>query len=234
MQEKNLPCFGFLENSVQYYAWGDAQSILDYINPKVLQDATNKVKGENPIAEVWMGTHELAPSKLLIGNTATSLRDHIENAPQHWLGPRIAQEFGELPFLFKVLSAKSPLSLQLHPNSEQARAGFAAEEAAKVPRTAPIRTFKDPHHKPELAVALTPFLALAGFRSPSEIAELLGKDICALLDFQGTHQEELRTLMKNLFSLRTGQFEPCATAEKANQSFALTVSQERQPTIIFF
>jgi mannose-6-phosphate isomerase len=77
----------------------------------------------------------------------------------------VRERFGvRLPFLLKVLAADKPLSLQAHPTNEQAQAGFAAEEAAGVPRDAPTRTFKDPHHKPELLLAITPVEALCGFR----------------------------------------------------------------------
>ena len=63
-----------------------------------------------------------------------------------------------------MLAADTPLSLQAHPTMEQAQAGFAAEEAAGVPRDDATRTFKDPFHKPELLLALTTFEALCGFR----------------------------------------------------------------------
>jgi mannose-6-phosphate isomerase len=78
---------------------------------------------------------------------------------------------GKLPFLFKVLAAERPLSIQAHPNLEQARAGFARENAAGIPLDAPNRCYKDPNHKPELICALTPFSALSGFRAIDEIIE---------------------------------------------------------------
>jgi mannose-6-phosphate isomerase len=74
-----------------------------------------------------------------------------------------------------VLAAEKPLSLQAHPTDEQAQAGFAAEEAAGVPRDSPTRTFKDPFHKPELLLALTPFEALCGFRPVEESLHCLAK-----------------------------------------------------------
>ena len=85
--------------------------------------------------------------------------------PEALLGARVAERFGpRLPFLLKVLAADSPLSLQAHPSTEQAEAGFAAEEAAGIPHDDPTRTFKDRFHKPELILALTTFEALCGFR----------------------------------------------------------------------
>jgi mannose-6-phosphate isomerase len=117
---------------------------------------------DEPYAELWMGAHPDAPSVLSSG---TPLDKAIEEQPDAMLGAAVRERFGvRLPFLLKVLAADKPLSLQAHPTNEQARAGFAAEEAAGVPRDAPTRTFKDPHHKPELLLAITPVEALCGFR----------------------------------------------------------------------
>src|SRR5262249_25239962 len=76
------------------------------------------------------------------------------------------------PFLLKILAAAEPLSLQAHPSETQAQAGYAREEAAGVPLAAPTRSYKDPHHKPELICALTPFSALVGFRPARDTAHL--------------------------------------------------------------
>lgn len=37
--------------------------------------------------------------------------------------------------------------------------------------------YKDPNHKPELAIALTPFEALCGFRLLTEIQDLLKSNV---------------------------------------------------------
>ncbi|OSC56942.1 mannose-6-phosphate isomerase, partial [Streptomyces sp. BF-3] len=84
-----------------------------------------------------------------------------------------------LPFLLKLLAAGAPLSVQVHPDLDQAREGYADEEARGVPIDAPHRTYKDANHKPELICALTPFAGLCGFRPPTEAAnamEALGVD----------------------------------------------------------
>ena len=70
----------------------------------------------------------------------------------------MAQRFGELPFLFKVLCADQPLSIRVHPNKQASEIGFAKENAAGIPLDAAERNYKDPNHKPELVFALTPFL----------------------------------------------------------------------------
>src|SRR3712207_5014526 len=58
---------------------------------------------------------------------------------------------------------------------EQAAAGYAAEEAAGIPKDDPTRTFRDPWHKPELLLALTTFEALCGFRPVEESLHCLAK-----------------------------------------------------------
>src|SRR4029077_12771781 len=78
-----------------------------------------------------------------------------------------------LPYLLKVLSAASPLSLQVHPDAGQAAAGFADEESRGVPQDAPHRRYRDPFHKPEMVVALEPFDALCGWRKPAGTRDLL-------------------------------------------------------------
>jgi mannose-6-phosphate isomerase len=73
----------------------------------------------------------------------------------------------------KIIAAERPLSLQAHPNLEQARAGFAAEQQRGVPLDSPERSYVDANHKPELVYALTPFEALCGFRPINDTLRLL-------------------------------------------------------------
>ena len=75
--------------------------------------------------------------------------------------------------MFKVIAADRPLSLQAHPSPDQAREGFAREEAAGVPIDAPERSFRDRSHKPERVCALSRFVALCGFREPDRTTELM-------------------------------------------------------------
>lgn len=152
-----------LENVIQEYAWGSTSALAELLG--------QPSPSAKPQAELWMGAHPLAPSKLPDGRT---LLDAIAAAPAEQLGADLARRFdGKLPWLLKVLAAEQPLSLQAHPSLEQAKAGFAREEAAGVPRTAAHRNYKDANHKPELICALTPFEALCGFRAPGETARFL-------------------------------------------------------------
>src|SRR5919202_1124074 len=154
-----------LTSSVRFYPWGSRTVI-----PELLGQPSPAAL---PYAELWMGAHPDEPSLLDDGRP---LDKAIAEDPERLLGEPVVQRFGpRLPFLLKVLAADQPLSLQAHPTSEQAEAGFAAENAAGIPRNDPARTFKDPFHKPELLLALTTFEALCGFRPVEESLHCLAK-----------------------------------------------------------
>ncbi|ALB70814.1 mannose-6-phosphate isomerase [Cronobacter muytjensii] len=155
-----------LINSVQNYAWGSKTALTELYgveNPDGV-----------PMAELWMGAHPKSSSQVqdTQGNIR-ALRDVIDADKTALLGEQVAARFGELPFLFKVLCADQPLSIQVHPNKQASEEGFARENAAGIPLDAAERNYKDPNHKPELVFALTPFLAMNAFREFSEIVSLL-------------------------------------------------------------
>jgi mannose-6-phosphate isomerase len=151
-----------LQPSVQRYAWGG----YDFI-PGLLGE-TNA--GRAPHAELWLGAHPVAPATTLVGGRRVSLATLFERAAPALMGERMAARFGTLPYLLKVLDVRSTLSIQAHPDRAQAREGFALEEALDIPRSSPIRNYRDASHKPEVSLALTDFWMLLGFRSPREIA----------------------------------------------------------------
>ncbi|MBM9504922.1 mannose-6-phosphate isomerase, class I [Actinacidiphila acididurans] len=154
-----------LTNTVRPYAWGSTTAI-----PELLGTAPT---GE-PQAELWMGAHPGAPSRIDRGAGPIALDAVIDADPVAELGEATVKRFGpRLPFLLKVLAAAAPLSVQVHPDLAQAKAGFADEEARGIPLDAPHRNYKDPNHKPEMIVALSPFEGLCGFRRPTEAADLL-------------------------------------------------------------
>ncbi|MFG2880042.1 mannose-6-phosphate isomerase, class I [Streptomyces sp. NPDC048337] len=154
-----------LTNTIRPYAWGSTTAI-----PKLFGVEPT---GE-PQAEMWMGAHSGAPSRIDRGNGETALSDVIAADPDGELGAATVAKFGtRLPFLFKVLAAGAPLSLQVHPDRAQARAGFEDEERRGVPIDAAHRNYKDPNHKPEMLCALTPFDGLCGFRPPQQAADLI-------------------------------------------------------------
>lgn len=135
---------------------------------------------------MWLGAHPGDPARVVEGGSSRSLRDVVADAPLAELGDRCVAAFGErLPFLLKVLAAEEPLSLQAHPSAEQAREGFAREEASGLPVDSPERNYRDASHKPELVVALTRFEALAGFRDPHRTVRLLrALDVPALAPYE--------------------------------------------------
>ena len=128
-------------------------------------DTLRAARAGEPQAEMWMGAHPGAPSRTERG----PLNEVIDEDPARELGPRAVAKFGpRLPFLLKILAAGAPLSLQVHPNLEEAKDGYDDEERRGVPVDAPHRNYKDANHKPELIYALTPFDALCGFRRADE------------------------------------------------------------------
>ncbi|MET9655067.1 MULTISPECIES: mannose-6-phosphate isomerase, class I [unclassified Streptomyces] len=194
-----------LVNTVRPYAWGSTTAI-----PALLGIAPT---GE-PQAEMWMGAHPGAPS----GTGRGPLNELIDADPVRELGAPAVEKFGpRLPFLLKLLAAGSPLSLQVHPDLAQAQAGFAAEEAAGIPIDAPQRNYKDPHHKPELICALTPFHGMCGFRPPTEAADALaalGVDsLKPYVDLLHAHPEEaaLREVLTALLSADREELAPTVT-----------------------
>ncbi|KAJ3299276.1 Mannose-6-phosphate isomerase [Borealophlyctis nickersoniae] len=164
-------------------------------------------RDDAPYAELWMGTHPNGASVEL--SSQKPLKDLLTKDN---LGEKLhAQYQGDLPFLFKVLSIRKALSIQAHPDK-----ALAKELAQKRPDL-----YKDPNHKPEMAIALTPFEALIAFRPLSEIAshlrsypefaDLLGSEVTqkflAQVESAGTstsaedankNKEALRLLFKTL------------------------------------
>ena len=195
MNENFAPVFR-LENTIRNYAWGNYDGLSLYAGIK--QD-TGK-----PSAEFWMGAHPDAPSSIILpeGNRL-SLQKYIRDYPMKTLGEDVFSEFGDLPFLFKVLSASMPLSIQVHPDKAKAEEGFDREEKSGIPRSAPERNYKDRNHKPELAVALSRFSALCGFREAGEAATLLGPELRDYFGFDPLQAEaSFRSLLGKALTLR--------------------------------
>lgn len=138
-----------IANQARNYAWGSRTLISDYFGIP----ATNE-----PMAEIWFGTHPGSPT-YLSDNPNETLAQHLGNH--------------ELTFLLKILAADQPLSIQAHPNSSQAKQGFEREDAQGIPLSAANRNYKDDRHKPEIIVALSDFEALCGFKPLDHIDNLL-------------------------------------------------------------
>ncbi len=171
-----------LKTLIKPYHWG-SQSFLAELRGEESPTA-------GPEAELWIGTHPLGPSRVELEKAGASLplADLIAEHPEEILGSEVAERFdNRLPFLLKILAVDKPLSIQLHPDRIQAQRGFAEEDpGARVDD----RNYQDPRHKPELAVALTSFVALRGLRPAAEILELFGR---AAIDTLRPEIEALRT-----------------------------------------
>jgi len=152
-----------LQGRIRDYAWGSRTALA--------QLQGRPVPSAGPEAELWLGAHPGDPGTVRRDGAPASLVDVVAADPRRWLGDGVIDRFGSrLPFLLKVLAPEAPLSLQAHPDAEQARAGYAAELAD--PERA-HRNYVDPYHKPELLVAVSPFEALCGFRDPKLSADLV-------------------------------------------------------------
>lgn len=162
-----------LTNTPRHYAWGSYDGIANFTG--------HQPSGE-PEAELWFGTHPGSPSLTPRTFPPTepghaTLRDWVAAEPELLLGTPDATE---LPILLKVLAARTPLSLQVHPSPEQAEQGYADEVARGVSADAFSRSYKDPHPKPEIIVAVSdPFEALCGFRPADQVAAF-ADDLAAL------------------------------------------------------
>jgi mannose-6-phosphate isomerase len=152
-------------NPVRDYDWGSATA---------LARMQRRAATGRPEAELWMGAHPAAPSAIDAGDAGLHRLDElVAAAPEDLLGADVAARFdGRLPFLLKVLAIARPLSVQVHPGAERARAAFGDDA-----QVLGEHRYSDPYPKPELLYALEPVDALCGFRPAAEAARLL-----ALLD----------------------------------------------------
>ncbi|MCR9141704.1 MAG: mannose-6-phosphate isomerase, class I [bacterium] len=156
---RQKPCFYNLECSVMPYDWG--QSGESAFIHELMRARGQSVDASQPAAELWMGAHPKAPAALPDGRP---LDEAIRQDREHFLGPNLTDRgYTRLPFLFKVLDAARPLSIQAHPDRD-----LAPELHARDPKNYP-----DDNHKPELAVCLADMSALIGFRPPEEILRFL-------------------------------------------------------------
>ncbi|KAM9978427.1 hypothetical protein ACTFIY_012187 [Dictyostelium cf. discoideum] len=164
----------------QNYEWGKygSNSTVAKLLKGYAKECSDIIKETIPYAELWMGDHVSAPSKVEYKNKELKLREYIDTVQKEIneksssspsssssiRGEIVEKRFGnDFPFLFKVLSIRTALSIQAHPDSQLAQVLFK-----KYPNI-----YKDPYHKPEIAIATTPFEALCSFRPLSEIQSFI-------------------------------------------------------------
>ncbi|KAI1466251.1 mannose-6-phosphate isomerase [Daldinia caldariorum] len=151
-----------LQCGVNSYDWGKIGSESAAAKFAAATASDNlSIEPDKPYAELWMGTHPSNPSKDL--ESGRTLLELVEEN-QMLLSPSVKAKYGpKLPFLFKVLSINKALSIQAHPDKK-----LAEQLHAKDPKNYP-----DDNHKPEMAIAITDFEGLCGFRPLGEIAHFL-------------------------------------------------------------
>ncbi|KAG5991271.1 hypothetical protein E4U52_003856 [Claviceps spartinae] len=151
-----------LQCGVNSYEWGkkgESSAAARFAAATPREGLT--IEAEKPYAELWMGTHPSNPSKDV--KTGRSLLD-LFSENQALLSSSISSKYGaKLPFLFKVLSINKALSIQAHPNKKLAEQLHARD----------AKNYPDDNHKPEMAIAITPFEGLCGFRPLAEISHFL-------------------------------------------------------------
>ena len=194
-----------LDNPVRNYAWG---------SPTAIPAIQGRTPSGTPEAELWIGTHPAAPSYVTTSRGREELGALLERDANTWLGDS-RRAFGEsLPFLLKILAAAEPLSLQVHPNRARAAEVFAKD------RSGP---YVDRNHKPEVICALSPFVALHGFRDFDEAVALLAnlEDLpgdlqLAMGGFTTTPSDTtLKNLLAQLVALSTSDAQSVAAAAAA-------------------
>lgn len=185
-----------LQPSVNHYAWGVPGSQPCKV-AELYAAGGGRVDPAKPYSELWIGDHTSGMNHVL--PQGTPLNEWLSANPQ-----AKGTLANQLPFLLKVQSVNKALSIQAHPDQ-----ALAAELHAKDPSL-----YRDPNHKPEMALALTHFEALCGFRDPVEVhrfcqqvpafGEALGSDLVTpLADAKGTEAKTwaLRAAYARLFEL---------------------------------
>ena len=153
-----------LKGKVQNYAWGGNDFIPNLLGLE---------SDGQPYAEYWLGAHANAPAIVVTKNGPVALDKFLADNPKQFLGNEIYNEYGRLPYLFKVLDVHDMLSIQVHPSKSEAEKGFKKENNLKIPLTAANRNYKDDNHKPEIMVALNDFWLLHGFLPKESLIKVL-------------------------------------------------------------
>mmetsp|Transcript_18214 Transcript_18214/g.43020 ORF Transcript_18214/g.43020 Transcript_18214/m.43020 type:complete len:402 (+) Transcript_18214:134-1339(+) len=166
---------------------------------------------EKPYAELWLGTHPNGMSTVTVKNddgeetetspenagTKHSLLDYIQQDPLLHCGDAECQD---ISYLLKVLSVRKVLSIQAHPDKS------LAEELHSDRPT----VYKDPNHKPEMAIALSESVrAMIGFRPLSEIAKhleeypefyaVIGEKTAADIQKAANSTESTKVILQQMF-----------------------------------
>lgn len=198
-----------------HHPWG--QSAQPGSQPYIADLLGISAPPELPFGELWFGTHQAARARVRAKGARLALDELIQRHPRMILGERtLAAGFDDLPFLLKILACERPLSIQAHPDKT-----LAATLHARDPEHYP-----DANYKPEIAIALTPFAALCGFRpAPAIRADLqTHAELAPLLAGVPENGDWLRAAYRRLFTIEESPL------RAAGAALAARLKQRRDPS----
>lgn len=193
-----------LEPVIKDYPWGNDYFIADLLD----------IAHDGPKAELWVGAHKSGSSIIDCANGACNgtccrglnLDDYIDSNPA-FVGLKNSSEF---PFLLKVLAIGGALSLQCHPNKEQAKLGYERERKNLVENNSNNSTsdgsnivfnYQDSNQKAEMLYALTPITFMCGFKSFEHIANTFKKTIPTLWNTYFSKTNTIKDFFHTLYHL---------------------------------
>jgi len=185
----------FLRCPAQQYAWGKIGD-TSVVGQLKQSDPKFELAADKPYAEYWMGTHCNGPAE--VEGAEVPLTQLLKENPDMMSSYPAAYESykatGELPYLFKILSVEKALSIQAHPDKALAERIHASHPTI----------YKDPNHKPEMALAITEMEALCQFRDPAEISEFLASEpefasMCGEAEVAAFEADKSSSTLKGLF-----------------------------------
>ena len=142
--------------AVKDYAWGNDSFIADLLS----------IEKNGPKAEMWIGANKQGSA--VVAQTDERLCDVLDSDPS-FCGCK-ADDF---PFLLKVLAIAQSLSIQCHPDPDQAKKGFEAEAEKRKKVDRSLWNYQDSNQKAEMLYALTPVTAMCGFRPFEQMKDML-------------------------------------------------------------
>ena len=149
-----------IESAIQHYGWGKLGS-ASLVARLAAVDQRVRVDETLPYSEMWIGAHPSGPAKVTMENLRKiELSAWMER--RYWTSTTLYRKHA-LPYLFKVLSVRTALSIQSHPDKALARKLHARDPAH----------YKDDNHKPELTCAISEFEVLCSFRAARELVDVL-------------------------------------------------------------
>lgn len=122
-----------LLGDIKNYDWGKLGSESEVVKLAKLNDESFVADESAPYSELWMGDHISGQSR--VKASGELLGEFIQRDRSGNIGGQ-----AKLPFLFKILSIRKALSIQVHPNKAEAEKLHALHPDI----------YKDPNHKPEV------------------------------------------------------------------------------------